>query len=138
MKSSKNETKSIIKTIPKHTNSSIKSIKVKNEEIKKIVYKKHIYKQFLKMIKDDKFTTAIMSAKILGVERHTIRKWLLTPKISEVMSAKVNQYISRIEQSEDWRANAYLLDKIAPEEKNNPALVQVNNYLDNQNSKYKI
>ena len=70
------------------------------------------YKTFIKLIKKDKFTTAMYTAKLLGVTRQTIATWLRTPSVIKAMNSTIEEYIEDIEQSKDWKAKAYLMDKL--------------------------
>jgi hypothetical protein len=82
------------------------------------VMKKKQYRQFYKMVKQGKFTTALLSARILNVDRHTIAKWLETPKIKEAMERELQFNVDQIRANKDWKANAYLIDKISPDKEN--------------------
>lgn len=86
------------------------------QESQGIQYKKKEYRRFIKLIKEGKYTTAIMTAKILGVTRQTISVWLQTPRAIQAMNEEVNQYVAKIKSSNDWKASAYLLDRITPED----------------------
>ena len=95
----------------KNITNSIVNDNFQGKELQRIVLKKQ-YKLFLKLIKSNKFTTAMVTAKILGVTRQTIQEWLKTPLALRSMNETINNYISDISVSKDWKAKAYLLDKI--------------------------
>jgi hypothetical protein len=77
-----------------------------------IIRKKRQYNAFIKLIKQGKYTTGVLTARILGVDNHTISKWLNTSKVKLLMNNTYNKYINDIEQSKDWKAKAYLIDKL--------------------------
>lgn len=83
----------------------------KGIELQRIIKKKQ-YRAFNRLVKEGKYTSAVMSAKILGVDKNTIMSWLKTPKIIKAMEHDVNNYVSKIQSSKDWKAQAYLLDKL--------------------------
>lgn len=93
------------------TSNSIVDTDLQTKELQRIVKKKQ-YRAFVKLVKEGKFTTAMVSAKILGVSRPTIAEWLKTPKVSKAMQYDINNYVGKIQQSKDWKAQAYLLDKL--------------------------
>lgn len=70
------------------------------------------YNAFLKALKRQDFTTAYMMAKALNVSQQTISLWLRTPKAIKIMQQDINYYIQKIRAAKDWKAQAYLLDKI--------------------------
>ena len=76
-------------------------------------YKNRQYKKFIKLIKENKFTNAVITAKILGVNRITIMRWLQTPMIQNALSNELDDRINAIKDSPDWKAHAYLIDKIS-------------------------
>ena len=73
---------------------------------------KRQYRQFLKLIKANKVTTAVFTARILNVDEHTISSWFKTPTAIKLLEDTSNKYISRIENANDWKAQAYLLDTL--------------------------
>ncbi|OGK19008.1 hypothetical protein A3D80_03520 [Candidatus Roizmanbacteria bacterium RIFCSPHIGHO2_02_FULL_40_13b] len=90
-------------------NSSIQTTETKELAFIRL---KREYKAFTSLVKDGKFTTAMISARILGVSRATIAEWLKTPRIQQAMDEEVDNYISKIKEVKDWKASAYLLDKL--------------------------
>jgi len=87
------------------------------------VRNKRAYKIFLRLIKENKYTSAYATAKILNIAPQTIAKWLQTKPAINALEQKVSDYVSKIEASPDWKAQAYLMDKIMPnEEKQNTAI----------------
>ena len=93
------------------SSSSIVDNDLQSKELQRIVKKKQ-YRQFVAMVRQGKFTSAMVTAKILGVSRPTIAEWLQTKKVQKAMQYDVNNYISKIQSSKDWKAQAYLLDKL--------------------------
>lgn len=90
-----------------------------------IIRKKRAYKIFLKLIKENKYTSAYATAKILGIQPLTIAKWMQTKQAIEAMNSKVSEYVSKIEASPDWKAQAYLFDKIMPNEDKPTTAIQI-------------
>lgn len=76
------------------------------------IRKKRQYRAFIKMVKQGKVTSALVAARILGVSHLTIREWLQTKKVMEAMENDVASYVEKIQVSKDWKAQAYLLDKL--------------------------
>lgn len=77
-----------------------------------LIRKKREYKAFLRLIKQGKYTSAQITSKLLGVDRSTILEWLHTPMVLQCMNEEVEGYVSKISSSKDWKAQAYLLDKV--------------------------
>ena len=96
---------------------------IDNNQLQYIRDKKK-YKTFLKLIKKNKFTTAILAAEICGTTRQTIGKWLETPLAIKVMNSTLDNYISKVEGSKDWKAQAWLVDKL--HKKDDITNIQVN------------
>lgn len=84
---------------------------------KVLIRKKREYKAFMKLIKQGKYTSAKITSKILGVDKTTILEWLHTPMVVEAMNTEIDSYVSRINVSKDWKAQAYLLDKVIDSDK---------------------
>lgn len=82
-----------------------------------MVYKKREFKAFKKLIREGKYTSAIISSKLLGVDKGTILKWMHMPSVLQLQQSEVNQYVSDIAHSKDWKAKAYLLDKLEDKDK---------------------
>lgn len=103
---------------------------VSNNEL--IIKKKKQYRQFIRLIKQGKFTTAMLTSKILGVQRNTIMEWLETRQAKEAMSLEVNTFVDKISNAKDWKAQAYLLDKVIDNDKQSEhtttlnSLIQIN------------
>ena len=94
-----------------------------------IIRKKREYKAFMKLIKQGKYTSAYMTSKILGVDKGTIQSWLHTPKVLECMDSEINNYISKISVSKDWKAQAYLLDKVTHEDSKEESTTSLQNLI---------
>ena len=108
--------KTPVKVIKKQKKEDDKSNSIVNEseqskQLQRIV-KKRQYKAFMKLVKDGKYTSAMISARLLGVTRQTIMSWIATPKVQKIMNEEVDNYVSKIQSSKDWKAQAYLLDKL--------------------------
>jgi len=129
-----------IKTPPKTIENSSNIINNNQIEVKKpasivsnnnnddrdiIIRKKRAYKVFLRLIKENKYTSAYATAKILGIQPLTIAKWLQTKPAIEAMNNKVSEYVAKIEASPDWKAQAYLMDKIMPNEDKPNTAIQI-------------
>lgn len=78
----------------------------------KYIQKKVQYNSFLKALKKNDFTTAYMLAKALRISPDTIQNWLKTPKAIKIMQNDINEYVNKIRVAKDWKAQAYLLDKV--------------------------
>ncbi len=65
----------------------------------------------MRLIRANKFITGLYTSKLIGVSRQTVSSWLELPKVKKEMDKAVDKYISKIEESKDWKASAYLLDK---------------------------
>jgi len=76
------------------------------------------FRIFLKLIKSGKLTTAIMASKVVGVSRQTIGKWLQTKSAKALLDKELDDRLSTISKSKDWKAHAYIIDKITEEDKN--------------------
>lgn len=94
-----------------------------------LIRKKREYKAFMKLIKQGKYTSAYMTSKLLGVDKNTILQWLHTPKVLEVMNNEIDSYVSRINVSKDWKAQAYLLDKLEGTDSTKDTQVSINNLI---------
>ncbi len=86
------------------------------------IHNKKAFRRFIKLIKEDKFTSAIITARTLGIGRATVYHWLSRPKVQELLEGTIDQYVSKIEKSKDWKAQAYLLDKLTPQDKEAPEI----------------
>lgn len=115
------QTKPIIDQIPKelekiedNINPSIVGQTPEEEkgiQLQRIV-KKRQYRACIKLIKEGKFTSARAVSRILNVDWKTVNNWIKTPKALKSVEEEVNTYISKIQSSNDWKAQAYLLDKL--------------------------
>lgn len=76
------------------------------------IKKKIAYNAFLKALKRNNFTTGYMLSKALGVDPQTINLWCRTPKAIKIMQEDIDKYVNKISSAKDWKASAYLLDKI--------------------------
>ena len=97
-----------------------------NDDRDMIIRKKRAYKIFLRLIKENKYTSAYATAKMLHIQPLTIAKWLQTKQAIEAMNSKVSEYVAKIEASPDWKAQAYLFDKIMPTEDKTSVAIQIN------------
>jgi hypothetical protein len=79
--------------------------------------KKREYRQFLKLIKSKKTIPATILAQTLGVNIITIREWLNTPRALEVLASDINYHLNYISKSKDWKAHAWVIDRISPQDK---------------------
>ena len=101
-------------------NIALKAVSKESSELGQLVQEEeqvHIrlkaqYRAFIKLIKAKKYTSAILSSRILGVNKNTITLWLNTPLVRKALEEKYSQYISDIEASKDWKSKAYLIDKL--------------------------
>jgi hypothetical protein len=73
----------------------------------------------LRALKKKDFTTAYMLSKALKVSPEQMTKWLRTPKAIKIMQEDVGFYVEKIKKSKDWKASAYLLDKITGSNEDN-------------------
>lgn len=102
------------------------------------VRKKREYRIFIKMIKAGKISKAIATAKMIGVSYNTVREWLKTPAAIRASEDSIDKYIQIIESSKDWKAAAYLLDKITGDSEKVPAGPTQNVLIINKDGEYKI
>ena len=79
-------------------------------------YKVIKYRKFIKILQSQGYTTARLMAKTLEVNDHTILKWLKTSKAQLALENDINSYVKTIQSSKDWKAHAYLLDKVTNKE----------------------
>jgi hypothetical protein len=117
-----------------HQESEYKSIQ--NGTDSKI-YKKNKYTKLIKLIKMGNFVSVRITAQAIGVSPQTLQEWLKTPSIIEAVREEIDSYVSKIRTNTDWKAQAYLLDKITKAEEHGSA-IQINNFIDKQNEKYNI
>jgi hypothetical protein len=83
--------------------------------------KRKEYARFKQLIRQGRYTTGVLASKACGVSRETITTWLNTKEVHDLFIQTADLYVSRIEVSKDWKAQAYLLDKITGiEASNNP------------------
>jgi len=108
--------------------------KIYNDDLTGMKKKKE-FKRFIKLIKAGKFTSAVVTADILGVSRQTISLWLSHPIAQKAMNEEVEQYINKIKGSRDWKASAYLLDKITAKDLNKTNDIDLSNLIVIQTSK---
>lgn len=93
--------------------------KLQNNAIKPpgFIKEKWKYIKFKRTVEKNGYTSARLMAQSIGVHKDTISKWLRTPAIQLAMAQTINSYVSDIQSSKDWKAKAYLLDKIVPSDK---------------------
>jgi hypothetical protein len=94
-----------------------------------LIRKKREYKAFMKLVKQGKYTSAYVSSKLLGVDKNTILEWLHTPKVIECMNTEIDSFVSRINVSKDWKAQAYLLDKVIDNDKDTEQHITLNSMI---------
>lgn len=103
---------------------------ITNTEDKEIIIRKKAqYRAFMKLIKARKYTSAILSSRVLGVDRSTIQSWLQTRKVQELLANTYDSYINDIEKAKDWKAKAYLLDKLEDKDNTKDTPIQLNNLI---------
>ena len=106
--------------------SNSKLIKSNIEDNKIVVKKKRIYRHFLKLIKQNKVYTSVLLADILGINRATVSDWFGTSQAQEILSKNINESVSKIKSSKDWKAAAYLIDKVTPKQPDTQVNTQIN------------
>ena len=89
------------------------------------VKKKHQFREFIGLIKSGKFTTALATARIIGVDRRTITSWLRSNRAKLALGEEVDSLVQKIKGADDWRSKAYLLDKLLEETENEPPKIQI-------------
>jgi len=94
-----------------------------------IIRDKKAYKVFIKLVREGKFTTATIAARLTGVSRQTIARWLESKKVQEAIQSEVNQYVSDIKASKQWQAKAYLLDKLEDKDNIKDSTVNLTNLI---------
>lgn len=94
-----------------------------------LVYKKREFKAFKKLIREGKYTSAIISSKLLGVDKGTILKWIHMPSVLALQQTEINNYVSDIAHSKDWKAKAYLLDKLEDKDNTKDTPITLNNLI---------
>ena len=97
---------------------------------KELVYikNKRGYAAFKRYVAKGKYTSAQAAAIACGVDPSTIRTWLQTKSVIDVMSAEVDAYIDKIASAQDWKAQQYLLERVSPtikEEKSFNTAIQI-------------
>ena len=97
--------------------NDITTVENKNLQAPQFVKKKWTLLKFKRMILKGNFTSARLTAKILGVDKRTIEQWLHLPVIQSALASEINNFTSKIGKSKDWKAQAYLLDKIIDDDK---------------------
>ena len=83
-----------------------------NKMLPQYVRKKWTLIKFKRMITKGGFVSARLTAKTLGVDKRTIEGWLQLPVIQKALASDINEYTKNIRKSKDWKAQAYLLDKV--------------------------
>jgi hypothetical protein len=101
------------------------------------IYKKSKYTKLIKLIKLGNFVSVRITAQAIGISPQTMQEWLKTPSIIEAIREEIDCYVNKIRTNTDWKAQAYLLDKITKTEEHGTA-IQINNFIDKQNEKYNI
>lgn len=110
----KKEETSVNSTLNDVLNNPVGAIDYKEDQLYTPTHikKKVEYNAFLRALKKNDFTTAYMMAKALRVSPETIAQWLRTPKAVKIMQTDIQFYVEKIKASKDWKASAYLLDKV--------------------------
>lgn len=102
-----------VKILKENDNNSGKTLIPKIDYLNNNITKnKKEYRAFIRLLKANKMTTGVLASQIIGVSRQTISKWLQTPLALKVLSDTLNNRIKVIEKSKDWKAHAYLIDKL--------------------------
>lgn len=83
-----------------------------NKIVPQYVRKKWTLVKFKRMIKKGGFISARLTAKALGVDKRTIEKWLQLPAVQRELASSISLYTKNIQKSKDWKAHAYLLEKV--------------------------
>ena len=128
----------VTKTVTNQLQTNDKSNEITNQDN---IHNKRVYKKFLKQIKGKRAINGVILADILGVARQTIYKWLDTPSAMEILQQNINEYTTKIGNSKDWKASAYLLDKLynnkdkEAQQINLTNLIQVNTIESNKKDK---
>lgn len=89
------------------------------------IKKKYQYRQFIRLIKAGKFTTALATAKVLGVDRRTITAWLGSNRVKLAVGEEIDSLVQGIKGAKDWHSKAYLLDKILEETKDKEPEIEI-------------
>ncbi|MFZ6035395.1 MAG: hypothetical protein ACOYUB_04620 [Patescibacteria group bacterium] len=89
------------------------------------VRKKYQYRQFVRLIRAGKFTTALATAKVIGVDRRTIVAWLKSNKVKLAVGEEIDSLVQKIKGAKDWHSKAYLLDKILEETKEKAPEIEI-------------
>lgn len=112
-----------------------------NQKQPSYIRKKLIFNKFVKLVKKGGYTSARLIAKSLGVHKDTILEWSNTSKVKEALGTDIATYVLNIKRNKDWKASAYLLDKVLDQDKgteqtiNLTNLIQVNTIESNKNNK---
>lgn len=113
-----------------NTQSQTNPIMTQNTPDKELfIRKKRVYNSFIRLIKKGKFTSALLTAKALNIDKHTIYKWLNTKRVQDALNKEVENYVDNISSSKDWKAQAYLLDKATQQDKEDTKQVDITNLI---------
>ena len=93
------------------------------------IRKKWTFQKFKRLIKKGSYTSARLAAKALGVDRRTILDWENRPEILNLLQQDVHEFTSKIRKNKDWKAQAYLLDKITDTEDKEDKTVNISNLI---------
>jgi len=94
----------------------------------KYIREKWKFIKFKRTVQKQGYTSARLMAKSLGVGKDTILAWTNLPVIQEALKQDLHNYTSKISKSKDWKAQAYLLDKII-EDKKEEAIINLTNLI---------
>lgn len=136
-----NTTKTTTKTNELSVEAITKDTIISNQKPPSYIRKKLLYNKFVKLVKKGGYTSSRLIAKSLGVHKDTIMEWSNTSKVKEALSEDVASYVKNIKVNRDWKAQAYLLDKITEDDDkteqviNLTNLIQVNTIESNKNNK---
>lgn len=95
----------------------------------KRINKKAEFRALKKLIKSGNFTTAIVTARALGIDSKTMSDWLRRKDVQQIAQATIEKQVKKIEDSKKWESGAWILDRIAPVQRSNTN-VQVNTYIE--------
>lgn len=93
---------------------NIQQIRTSHEPV---VYKRRAYGLLKKLIHEGKFSSLRMCARTIGVRPETVQSWLKMPEIQRLLADDIDIHIQAIERSKDWKAHAYLLERLIGEMK---------------------
>lgn len=80
-----------------------------NKDIKRFKWE---YTQFLEFVKQRRPERAMMYARMLGIDRRTLVKWMKQKELRDAMAAAVDEILEQMQKAgkDDWRMWARLLE----------------------------